>query len=49
MTRRRSLGVTRRDHDVLPPLQALKVEHLFRGYRHIWTYLRGVEHRSIDP
>ncbi len=42
MTRHRSLRIVRRDEDLLPRIQALKVEHPFWGYRRVWAYLRFV-------
>ena len=42
MTRHRSLRIVRRDEDLLPRIQALKVEHPFWGYRRVWAYWRFV-------
>jgi putative transposase len=48
MTRHRSLRIVQRDADLLPRIQALKVEHPFWGYRRVWAYLRFVAQLSVN-
>jgi putative transposase len=48
MTRHRSLRIVRRDEDLLPRIQALKVEHPFWGYRRVWAYLRFVAQLPVN-
>jgi transposase InsO family protein len=40
--------VSQRDECLLPPIQALKAEHPFWGYRRIWAYLRFVEQQPVN-
>jgi putative transposase len=40
--------VTQSDEELLPCVQALKVEHPFWGYHCIWAHLRVVQQRSVN-
>jgi putative transposase len=48
MTRRRALRVVQEDAALLPPIQQLKAEPPFWGYRRLWAYLRFVEQQPVN-
>jgi helix-turn-helix protein len=48
MTRHRSRRIVRRDEDLLPRIQALKVEPPCWGYRRVWAYWRFVAQLPVN-